>query len=210
MNEDGDVVAPEDMSALPLHTYPKYQAPVVIQTEAGRSITLARWGVRLEFKNPTGPKLKYVTNARDDKLCGFTWRYCTAERRCLIPVRAYYEPEGPEGQTWEVRFTVIDRDAFFIAGIWDMDPDHSTKSFSMVTTRPNALAPQTQDRMPLVLNDEGARLWLGHTPLQGDDFANLCRPFPAEAMARVVTHRERTQKKVTTKDLSDAQGELLL
>ncbi len=211
VNAAGDVVAPDDLTALPPHTYPKYKAPIVVQTNVGRSVELARWGVRVEIKGPRGPSAKYVTNARDDKLSGFTWRYCIAERRCLIPANAYYEPEGPDGAKWEVRFTLKDRNAFFIAGVWDVDPDRTTRSFSMVTTSPNALAARIQDRMPLVLDDHGARRWLGHTPLAPDEIRALCHPIPAEAMAsQAMPPPARSQKpKVTRSDLSAVQGELL-
>lgn len=212
MNKDGDAIIPDDLGKLPVHTYPKYQAPIVVQTEAGRSIALARWGVRVEVKSPRGPSVKYVTNSRDDKLSGFTWRYCVAERRCLIPATAYYEPDGPEGAKWEVRYTVNGRVSFFIAGVWDMDPDGLTRSFSMVTTSPNALAARIHDRMPLVLDDECARKWLGHAPLAVEELRTFCRPFPAEAMSsQTLPPPERFGKpKIAKADLNNQQGELLL
>jgi putative SOS response-associated peptidase YedK len=216
MSEDGDIVSPEEVRALaslPLHTWPKTQAPVILETEKGRTISLMRWGVQVQVKNAAGkPVTKYVTNSRDDKLSGFTWRYCIAERRCLIPANAYYEPDGPEGAKWEVRFTLPGRSGFFIAGVWDTDPDGLTRSFSMVTTPPNALAARVQDRMPLVLDDEGARAWLGCTPLTADRLRELCCPFPAERMkSEALPPPERAGKaKVTKSDLIQQQGELLL
>jgi len=211
MNKDGDAIIPDDLGKLPVHTYPKYRAPIVLQTEQGRSIALARWGVRVEVKTPRRPSVKYVTNSRDDKLSGFTWRYCVAQRRCLIPAAAYYEPDGPDGAKWEVRYTIKDQPGFFIAGVWDMDPDGTTRSFSMVTTSPNALAARIHDRMPLVLDDDCARRWLGHTPLATEAIRDLCRPFPAEAMvSQAMPPPERIGKqKVTKSELSSAQGELL-
>lgn len=212
VDEHGDVVAPADLHALPPHTWPKQQAPIITQTEDGRAINLARWGVRVEIKTPRGPAVKFVTNSRDDKLTGFTWRYCIAERRCLIPAVAYYEPEGPEGAKWEVRYTVNGRSSFYIAGVWDLDPDGVTRSFSMVTTEPNALAARIKDRMPLVLDDDCVKAWLGHTPLSPGTLRDLCRPFPAERMtSQAMPPPEKVGKqKIGKGNLSPAQGELFL
>jgi len=62
VDEKGDVIAPADLHALPPHTWPKQQAPIVTQSESGRAITLARWSVRVEIKAPRGTAVKFVTN----------------------------------------------------------------------------------------------------------------------------------------------------
>jgi len=60
----------------------------------------------------------------------------------------------------------------------------------MVTTEPNALAARIKDRMPLVLDDDCAKAWLGHTPLTAGTLRELCRPFPAERMASQAIRRQ--------------------
>jgi putative SOS response-associated peptidase YedK len=207
VNADGDVVVPDDLPSFPEHTWPKAQAPVLVQTTTGRSIAAMRWGVRVEIKGERKPLVKFVTNARDDSFAKFTWRFSVADRRCLIPATAYYEPEGPEGGKWEVRFTLKDRPMFFFAGVWDFDPDKTTRSFAMVTTSPNELAAKVQDRMPLVLTDEGAREWLGYTPLEPAVIKRLCAPFDAQAMTS--TAQPPPEKKISKSDLK-SQGELTL
>jgi putative SOS response-associated peptidase YedK len=208
VNDEGDVVHPDELARLPTHTWPKYPAPILLETDAGRSLALMRWGVRVEIRGATKPLVKYVTNARDDKFAGFTWRMAVASRRCLIPAVAYYEPDGPPGATWEVRFTLREQPMFFIAGLWERDPDGKTRSFTMVTTSPNSLAGALHDRMPLVLDVPGALAWLGHAPLSRERLGELCRPFPAEQMASVAL--SRPEKPVTKSDLASSQGELFL
>jgi len=125
-----DATLAPDFPEHPEHTWPKSQAPVLLQTERGREMASLRWGVRVEVKGTTKLLTKYVTNARDDKLSGFTWRFSAAERRCLIPATAYFEPDGPEGQKWVVRFTLTLQPNFFFAGLWDTDPNTTTRSFT--------------------------------------------------------------------------------
>jgi putative SOS response-associated peptidase YedK len=207
VNAEGDVVVPDDLPPFPEHTWPKAQAPVLVQTAAGRSIAAMRWGVRVEIKGERKPLVKFVTNARDDSFAKFTWRFSVAERRCLIPATAYYEPDGPEGGKWEVRYTLKERPMFFFAGVWDFDPDKTTRSFAMVTTSPNELAAKIHDRMPLVLTDEGACEWLGHTPLEPSVMKRLCAPFDAQAMTS--TALLPPEKKISKSDLK-SQDELTL
>jgi len=122
-----------------------------------------------------------LPNARSDKLTGYTWRYATKERRCLIPATGYYEPGlGPVGAKGEILFIVKERPLFFFAGLWE--PIGDTRAFTMVTTEPNDFVRQFHDRMPVVLSDDQAREWLGDTPLADDQLQRLCRGLPAEAL----------------------------
>ncbi len=183
VNEFGDVVVPDDLPPSQRHIWPKRTGCVLIQTDKGRAMAPMRWGVHVEIRGKTKPLIKFVQNARDDKLSGFPWRYSAAERRCLIPALSYFESDGPKGGTWPVRYTVNERRRFFIAGLWATDPDKVTRAYTMVTTSPNELAAQIHDRMPLLLDQESAREWIGHTPLPADRLAALCRPFPTSAMS---------------------------
>ncbi len=204
----GEVAVPSDLAAFPDHTWPKSPAPVLLETEAGRSIAVMRWGVHVEIQGATKPLTKFVTNARNDKLAKYPWRFSVRERRCLIPAIAYYEPDGPPGGKWEVRYSLREHPMFFFAGLWDTDPDRTTQAFTMVTTSPNELAAQIHDRMPLVLDAAGAREWLGRAPLSEERLLSLCMPYPASAMASAAL--APPQKKIAKPDLQRADGELRL
>lgn len=208
LGENNARVQPDDLANMPLHVWPKSKAPIVLQTEAGRSIALLRWGVRVEIKGKTKPLVKFVTNARDDKLSSFTWRFSVAERRCLIPAVAYYEPDGPVGGKWEVRFTLSDQPMFFFAGIWETDRTDGARSFSMLTTSPNELAAKLHDRMPLILKPAAALDWLGHTPLPPERLREFCQPYPAGVMTSEAL--PPPAKKIKKDDLRASEGDLLL
>lgn len=128
----GGVGVSEFLGEIAEHTYPKFSAPVVVQQNGERSLVLKSLGIPITIKGAKKPIVKPVTNARNDKLNGFTWRYSTAERRCLIPATGYYEPGlGPVGAKGEILFTVRERPVFLFAGLWEDD------AFTMVTTEPN-------------------------------------------------------------------------
>jgi putative SOS response-associated peptidase YedK len=159
------------------HTYPKYPAPVVIQQNGDRLLLNKHWGLPVTIRTPKGPVVKPVTNARNDKLTGFTWRYSSQERRCLIPATGYYEPgTGKVGARGEILFTVRECPCFLIAGLWEGD------AFTMVTTAPNETAARFHDRMPLVLSDADLEAWLGDQPLPPEELQRLCRGVSPDAL----------------------------
>lgn len=169
---------PLDLPNLPVEIFPKRLAKVLVQSGGERSVAVKAWGVPIEIKGAKGQRLiKPVTNARNDKLSGFTWRHAVRERRCLIPATGYFEPGlGPPGARGEILFTVKERPAFFFAGLWEDD------AFTMVTTEPNEFVAQFHDRMPVVLDDADALAWLGDEPIADAGLARLCRGLPADAL----------------------------
>ena len=208
------ITVPLPLPDLPEHIYPKYLAPVVIQAGRGRSLVAKAWGIPIAIKGVKGQRIeKPVTNARNDKLTGFTWRYAVKERRCLIPATGYFEPGlGPPGAKDEILFTVRERPCFFFAGLWEGN------AFTMVTTEPNEFVRQFHDRMPVVLGDADALTWLGDEPLADGDLAHLCRGLPANALHHEVLAPKLKvirPAKVTTGDERKSppappQGELFL
>lgn len=124
-----------------------------------------------------------------------------------IPATGYFEPGvGPPGARGELRFTIRARPCFFIAGLWDTDPDGSgTHAFTLVTTSPNDYAARYHDRMPVVLMDSSARDWLGSSPLADDQLVALTRP-PASAVMEHSVIEAAPKGKITRADI--ASGEL--
>src|SRR4051812_14198281 len=174
---------PEGLPEFSPHAYPKTPSPVVVE-EAGRRVAqMQRWGVNYLVKG----KPALVTNARDDQLLKISlWKKSVASRRCLIPVTGYFEPGlGPPGAKGELFFTMRGRPAFFIAGLWDADPD-GTRAYSMVTTSPNDYTRAFHDRQPVVLSDADALAWLGSQPLAAERVVALTRPPRNEEMQHEV------------------------
>jgi len=200
------IECPPDFATMEAHTWPKRDAPVVIEDGSRRAIVKMRWGVWPFYSRE---KPQFITNARSDGiLVKPIWKKSTALRRCLIPGTGYFEPGlGPPGARGEVLFRLRERSCFFFAGLWDTDPDGSGKrAFAMVTTEPNPFVARFHDRMPVILSDDEAPEWLGQTPLPPERVLGLCRGTAAEAMM----HEEHAaQKKIKKADLK-SDGELLL
>ncbi len=128
-------------------------APRLIRrTDAAPIITAAfeqvsmRWG----FERP---RLGTINNAREDKLSGPMWSTPFRERRCVIPVSAFYEWSGPKGRKQTHCFTRTDQGWFWIAGLWELSPEFGP-CFSMITTRANSVMAPIHNRMPAILQED--------------------------------------------------------
>ena len=189
------------------HTWPKSRAPIFIAGGAAPALVAMRWGVWPLYARE---RPHYVTNARSDGLLTKPiWKESASSRRCLVPVSGYYEPGfGPPGARGEIRFGVRDQPGFFIAGLWDIDPDASgERGYALVTSEPNDYAKPFHDRMPVVLSDSAALRWIGASPLSADELLALCQPCPPEIMV----HREISavpKGKIPKVELSAQTGEL--
>lgn len=171
---------PESWQITP-DAWPKTMMPVVYQSTQP-TLAAMRWGVWPWFEK----KSRCVVNARDDKLLTSpAWKKPAARGRCLVPADGFYEWTGPEGAKWEVLFHLPDSQPFFFAGIWSRDPEGEGRGFALVTGKPNPLvAALPHDRMPVILDQEGANAWLGDQPLPDDRLLGLCAPFGGELMRR--------------------------
>nr|WP_238401666.1 SOS response-associated peptidase family protein [Altererythrobacter sp. C41] len=155
--------------------YPGYPGIVV----AGGALRTMVWGFPLVQKSArTGLPLKPrpVNNARTDKLDGFMWRYSFQEQRCLIPLTAWAEAEGPKGAMTRTWLSLPDQPIFACAGIW-RGSDEWGDCYSMVMTDAAGVAAEVHDRMPVILRPENYERWQHASP---EEAKALCVPYAGE------------------------------
>lgn len=154
--------------------YPGYPAPVIVDGEM-RTMT---WGFPLSLKGKSGHPLKSkpVNNARTDKLGSPFWRSSFENRRCLIPVEAFAEAEGPRGQKTRTWISLPEDDMFACAGIW-RSSDEWGDVFSMVMTDASDQMRAVHNRMPVILPRARQSHWLKASPAEAKA---LCTPYPGE------------------------------
>jgi putative SOS response-associated peptidase YedK len=151
-----------------------------------------------------------IRDRADALLAKAIWRGAAAHGRCLIPADGFYEWAGPPGAKWEVLFRRPDDEPFFFAGLWTQDPADGDRGFAIVTTDPNPLvAAVPHDRMPVILDWESAKRWIGREALPDDELLALCRPYSGDLVRQDQPRPSRTEGKLTRADLS-AGGELPL
>ncbi len=151
--------------------FPGYPGVVVAEGK----VRQMNWGFPLVMKGKQGQPLKPkpVNNARTDKLDSFFWRDSFAKRRCLIPVTAWAEAEGPRGaktRTWLAR---PDTELFAVAGVW-RESDKWGAVYSMVMTDAAGDAARVHTRMPVLLTSSDHSAWISGSP---EEARSLCAPW---------------------------------
>jgi len=153
--------------------YPDYAAPIIRNTDDGRELTRARWGMPKPAFALKGKKVDSgVTNVRNT--ASPHWRrWLDPAHRCLVPFDAFSEPgRTAEGKYRPVWFALgPDRPQACFAGItvsgWTSvrkmkEGEVTADLFAFLTTDANAeIAPVHPKAMPVILTTEVEReLWM--------------------------------------------------
>jgi len=105
-----------------------------------------------------------VRRARESTDLEPSFRDAFKERRCLVPVNAFYEWSGPKGHRTKWRIRVKDEDIFSLAGLWERwrDPEsrEPVETYTIITTPANEAIAKLHDRMPVVLRRQDEERWL--------------------------------------------------
>lgn len=164
--------------ALPANFEPSYNAapgqqlPVVSQRKPGL-FSLMLWGIQPFWAKEDSKRL---INARAETVGEkATFKKSFRQRRCLVAADGYYEwMKGPDGKT-PYRIARKDTDAFFLAGIWDVDRE-GQEGYAIITTQASPSVSHIHDRMPVILAREAVDFWCSDT----EDYEGLqqvLRPF---------------------------------
>ena len=106
-----------------------------------------------------------MINARSETLLEKpSFKQGVDKRRCLVPANGFYEwrHDGKRKVPMWIQFKT--REPFAFPGLWDcwIDRDTGTNlyTFTIITTRANALLRPIHDRMPVMYDREMGRQWL--------------------------------------------------
>jgi putative SOS response-associated peptidase YedK len=156
----------------PSYYYHAYSLPLmpVVCSDDPASLRLFRWGLipswAADEKEATDIMMK-TFNARSETIdTKPAFRESFALRRCLIPVRGFFEWQHIGGRKIPWYVSLRDEDIFSLAGIWDswmMKGGITLNTFSVVTTKANELMAEihnTKKRMPVILPASAEQIWL--------------------------------------------------
>jgi putative SOS response-associated peptidase YedK len=155
-----------------------------------RELLPAKWGL-IPFGSKDAKRAFRQINARADTLAtrpAFrnAWR---RHRRCAVPVDGFFEWVGPKEARQPVWFHRPDHSIFLLAGLYeswqphpDDHPDEWQRTFTIITTDPNAVVRPIHDRMPVVLPAEGVDDWLFQGNEDLEAAAAFLRPAPDDSL----------------------------
>ena len=141
-------------------------APVLTITETGgrRVGSMMRWGLIPRWAKPDTAYKRPMFNARSETVAELpTFRDSFSNMRCLVPANGFFEWSG-KGARNKTPMWIHDTKAPVVtfAGIWSVwrGPNGIVESCAILTTSPNALMEPIYNRMPVILDDDWAAIWL--------------------------------------------------
>ncbi len=166
---------------------PTQNVPVIRQhpKEPRRVMTQMRWGLVPVWVKDLADSARRI-NARSETAGTLpAFRDALKFRRCLVPADGFYEWQRARGTKQPYCFEVNDGELFAFAGLWERwkDPTGTwLRSFSILTTTPNAITSAVHDRMPVILDRGDYDLWLDPAMTNVEELAALFKSFPADLM----------------------------
>lgn len=179
-------------SALPKPRYniaPTQEAPILVPGDGeGRVFLTARWGLIPHWvKDPSTFKSTLVNARAESAHEKPSFRDALKSSRCVVPASGFYEWREGEGKEPKRPYLIRRRDgaplalAGLFAEVEDREPE---ASFTILTTRPNALTALVHDRQPVVLPFAAIDAWFDPALRDPAELADLLEPNdPAEMEA---------------------------
>ena len=136
----------------------------VISNEKPGELSLYRWGLIPFWAKEASIGNKMINAKSETILEKPSFKAPFKSRRCLVLADGFFEWKKDPVKT-PYRITRKDGSAFAMAGIWDQwtSPDGEIiHSFSILTTGPNTLMEKIHNRMPVILDREGEKRWIGN------------------------------------------------
>jgi len=170
---------------VPAEVYPGYPGAVVREAEGRRVLQSMVWGFPLRLKTmaPTA-KPKPVNNIADLRKGMWIGLARKPQWRCIIPLTAFAEAEGPKGSKTRTWFTVKDQPLFAWAGLWRQSAEWGDVYSGVMTDCNEAIRP-VHDRMPVLLLPEEYDAWLNGDFDTAAGFQARC--FPDELIVTTRT-----------------------
>ena len=168
-------------SNAPDEVYPGTPGLVVRELEGARVMQSMIWGFPLRLKGmKPESKPKPVNNIADLRKNMWVGLARKPEWRCLIPLTAFAEAEGPKGAKTRTWFSVTGQPIFAWAGLWRDSAEWGQVYAGVMTDCNEAIRP-VHDRMPVLLQPDEYERWLNGSFDDALAFQNRC--FPDDLIA---------------------------
>ncbi len=155
----------------------------VISNEKPDQLVLYKWGL-IPFWAEDPAMGNRMINAKAETIDQKpSFKHSFKRRRCLVLSNGFYEWKKENNKKIPYRILFKDEKLFAMAGIWDTWKDaegRETRSYSIITTTPNALLKDIHNRMPVILRKEDEKKWL--TDDDPSALLMLLKPYQHENM----------------------------
>jgi putative SOS response-associated peptidase YedK len=150
-----------------------------------RSLDVMRWGLIPHWTRDI--KTSYSTfNAWAEEIdTKPAFREAFRQQRCLVPLDSFYEWKKTATGKQPYAIGFAGGRLMAVAGLWETwrSPEgERIRSFTIATTKPNALCADLHNRMPVVLQPDAWPIWLGEEPADPKQLKALLAPYAGDDM----------------------------
>jgi putative SOS response-associated peptidase YedK len=143
---------------------PTQGAPILVPRDGeGRVALMARWGLIPHWaKDPASFRATLVNARAETAHEKPSFRDALKRDRCVVPASGFYEWRAPEEGGRKQPYWIRRRDGapLALAGLHARNERaEKPDSFTILTTRPNALMERLHDRQPVILPAAAIELW---------------------------------------------------
>ena len=161
------------------------QGVAAVLAEGGeRRLEVLRWGLIPSWADDPQIGSRMINARAETAPEKPSFRRAFRERRCLIPADGFYEWKRTDGSKQPYYIYMKEGRPFAFAGLWESwkdDGGPEIRSCAILTTKPNALAGEIHDRMPVILPAGSYDVWL-EPEADRDELYGLLAPYPEDEM----------------------------
>jgi putative SOS response-associated peptidase YedK len=183
---------------------PSQNAPVVRVVEGRRILVSARWGLMPSWAKEE-EKLPQPINAKAETAAiKPMFRQAYRRSRILVPADCFYEWKVVAGKKQPFLIHMKDGSPFGMGGLlehWGA-PGEEILTFTILTTRANALMKDIHERMPVIIPPEHYKTWLDPRLTEVSKIQTLIGPYPEQRMAAYPVSTRVNSPKNDTPDLT--------
>jgi putative SOS response-associated peptidase YedK len=159
---------------------PTDEALVVVQRDERRALTSYRWGLIPHWAENARIASRTFNARAETVATAPVFRESFRRKRCLVPVDGFYEWKREGSVRQPYRVFRADGRPLALAGLWagwrDPATDEVRRTFTIVTTAPNATLAELHDRMPVIVPDDAWDRWLDPRPAEPGELRALLEP----------------------------------
>jgi putative SOS response-associated peptidase YedK len=165
---------------------PSQEIPVIIHNDKRNEAKLMKWGLVPSWA-PDPSMGQRMINARSETLLEKpSFKQAVEKRRCLVPANGFYEWRREGNRKVPMWIQLKTRQPFAFPGLWDCWTDHDNGkklySFTIITTRANALLSRIHNRMPVIYEKEMGRAWLEESVSDPLELSLILQPPASERL----------------------------
>jgi len=187
-------------TSLPIYHASGFSHPI-LPIFSHSKIIPAVWGL-LPFWAKDRKLMNKTLNARSETLHEKNAYKNVVNNRCIIVIDGFFEHHHYNGLTYPFYISHTNKEPIFLAGLFSNWTDNITGeiicTFTIITTKANSLLQQLHNnpklsfgpRMPLILNNRFAQLWL-QLDLSKQDINSLFQSYPSNALQYYTVRRLR-------------------